>query len=244
MNNGRPRVRIVLPAYNEEQRLERSLDRLHPFCRNRLGSYDWHLLIADNGSLDGTAPLATRLSKQYDRVSTLHLPDAGRGGALAAAAGLSGADYLLYMDVDLSTHLEAVPEMLEALDNGADIAVGSRHHPGSQVTRRLYREILSRSYNLLLKGVFRTTSFRDAQCGFKVFRLEQLRPLLPKVLDRDWFFDTELLVLAEYHGLKVREVPVRWMEDTDSRVDVPSAILKYLLGVLRLKLTTRRQGAR
>jgi len=242
MSHRRPRVRIALPAYNEEDTLGSSVMWLHGFCLATLDAYDWSLLIVNNGSADATGTAADRLSVRHPRIEALHLPQAGRGGALLHAARLPGADYLVYMDVDLSTDLHALPRVLSALDAGADLVVGSRHHPAARVQRGLYRDLLSRGYNLLLRTVMRTQSFCDAQCGFKAMRLASLRPLLEKILDRSWFFDTELLVLAEFGGLQVVEIPVRWIEDPDSRVDVASIIPQYLLGVLRLRLTARKTG--
>ena len=234
------RVRIVLPAYNEAQALESSLYQVHNFCRRYLEHYEWKILIVSNGCSDGTAAIASILSATYSCVATLILPNAGRGGALRRAAELPGADYLLYMDVDLSTNLEAMPRLLAELDRGADVVVGSRHHPHSQVTRALHREVLSRGYNIMLKTLFGVTTFKDAQCGFKAFRLNRLQQLLSLVRDHRWFFDTEVLVLAEYSGLKVVEVPVHWIEDLDSRVDIPTTIAQKLFGLARLKLTARR----
>lgn len=236
-------VRIVLPAHNEESVLEKSFLRLHAFCKDTLDRYDWEILIASNGSRDRTGAIAARLAGSYDRVEALSLPLAGRGGTLRRAAELNGADYLIYMDVDLSTDLTALPELLTALDYGADAAVGSRHHPGARVVRSLRRELLSRGYNMLLSGLMGVRSFSDAQCGFKAFRLSRLRPLLALVRDREWFFDTEVLVLAEYSGLQIVEIPVRWTEDPDSRVHIPSTIARKLLGLARLRLTARRNAA-
>lgn len=235
-----PKVHIVLPVYNEENSLEKSLAEVHAFLTKHIISHDWRLIVVNNGSFDSTGVKAMLLERKYLRVKAMHLEQAGRGGALHKAALTSGADYLMYMDVDLSTELEAIPRMLEALDRGADIAVGSRHHPSSRITRRLYRDILSRSYNLMLKAVFRTKTFRDAQCGFKSFRLAALRPIIKQIRDHKWFFDTELLVLAEYAGLEVVEIPVRWNEDPCSKVQTPQVIVQCLFGMIRLKLYLMR----
>ncbi len=232
----RPRVRIVLPAYNEQRSLAGSLKRMHSFCQRELTPYDWHLLIANNGSTDSTASIAETLSATYEKVSVIHLPEAGRGGALIEAAALPGADYLLYTDVDLSADLTAVPRLLSALDNGAALVVGTRLHPDSRIQRRLHRDLLSRAYNLLLHTILGVRLFNDAQCGLKAFNLRRLGPVLDRVRDRKWFFDTELLTLAEHTGHDIVEIPVNWTDDPDSRVHIPSTIVQYILGMIRLKL--------
>ncbi len=235
-----PKVNIVLPVYNEEQALEKALTEVYSFCDHALAAYDWHLVIANNGSFDATGSKAIRMERTYNRISALHLGKAGRGGALLEAAKLSGADYLIYMDVDLSTHLEAIPRMLDALDRGADLVVGSRHHPASRVVRGTLRDTLSRSYNVLLRMVFKTKTFRDAQCGCKAFRLHGILPLIEKVHDKNWFFDTELLIMAEYGGFNVVELPVDWTEDPCSKVHVPRVIFQCLGGLIRLRFSIKR----
>ncbi len=236
------RVRIVLPALNEARCLEPSLKRLVRFCSEHLTAYAWSVLIADNGSTDGTAALADGLAAADERVQAIHLDTPGRGRALQRAAALPGADYLVYSDVDLSADLSALPRLLAALDAGADLAVGTRLHPAAHVERRLFREALSRGYNLMLKTVLGVRAFGDAQCGLKAWRLDRLAPVLAKVQGTNWFFDTELLVLAEYGGYRIVEVPVRWIEDRDSRVRIPATVVEKLRGVLRLKLTAHRNG--
>lgn len=236
------RVRIVLPALDEARCLEPSLKRLVHFCSQHLTGYAWSVLIADNGSTDGTAALADGLAGADERVEVIHLERPGRGRALQRAAGLPGADYLVYSDVDLSADLDALPRLLAALDSGADLAVGTRLHPEAHVERRLFREALSRGYNLMLKTVLGVTAFGDAQCGLKAWRVERLAPVLSRVRDANWFFDTELLVLAEYGGYRIDEVPVRWIEDPDSRVRIPATVVEKLRGVLRLRLTAQRNG--
>lgn len=237
-----PRVRIVLPAFDESRTLARSIERLLDFCQRRLMGYRWRVLIAENGSRDGTARLADGLAAADPHIDVLHRTVAGRGGALRAAAALDGADYVLYADVDLSAELEAIPQLLAALDGGADLAVGSRLHPRARVRRRVWREVLSRGYNLLLRAAL-GVGFRDAQCGLKAWRRVRLQPLIDRVRDDNWFFDTELLVLAEYAGHPIVEVPVDWVEDTDSRVRIPSTVTEKLRGVIRLRRSARHTAA-
>jgi len=231
-------VDLVLPVFNEAHVLEQSAKRLHETmagCRD----FSWRIVIVDNGSTDATVAVAASLVAQMPPVELLHLDTKGRGGALRATWERTDAEFSIYMDVDLSTDLGAIPQTVVLLREGADLVTGSRLHPDAEITRCLKREILSRGYNHLIRGVLGTESFDDAQCGFKGVRLESIRPLLPLVVDQQWFFDTELLVLAEYAGLTVRSLPIRWVEDLDSRVNIPRTIWQDLRGLVRLRRTAR-----
>ena len=210
---------IVIPVYNEEHDLPRCVYRLHHFLAAEV-PYRSRITIADNASTDGTLEVAHRLADEYPDVSVIHLGAKGRGGALQAAWTSSDAEVVAYMDVDLSTHLSALMPLVAPLVSGhSDIAIGSRLAASARVVRGPKREFISRSYNLLLKGVL-GARFSDAQCGFKAMRADVARRLLPVVADTGWFFDTELLVIAERAGLRIHEVPVDWVDDPDSRVDI------------------------
>ena len=164
----------------------------------------------------------------------MHLPAKGRGGALRAVWQASDAQVLAYMDVDLSTDLSALLPLVAPLVSGhSDLAIGTRLHRSSRVIRGSKREFISRCYNLILRGALRAR-FSDAQCGFKAIRSDVARELLPLVQDTGWFFDTELLVLAERSGLRIHEVPVDWIDDPDSTVDIVATAKADLRGVLRL----------
>ncbi|RJQ72340.1 glycosyltransferase [Pseudonocardiaceae bacterium YIM PH 21723] len=233
VNSPVPLVEITVPVYNEEAVLETSVRRLHEYLRRHL-SMRWQIVIADNASTDRTLEIAEDLATELTGVSVLHLEEKGRGRALRAVWQRSRADIVAYMDIDLSTKLDALPPMLAALVSGhSQVATGSRLLAGSRVRRRLYREVLSRGYNQLLRWVF-AARFRDAQCGFKAMPTEVAQHLLPLVEDQEWFFDTELLLVAETLGMRVLEIPVDWEEDTDSRVDVPRTVLQDLKGIVRV----------
>ena len=219
---------LVIPVYNEAHVLEGSVGRLAAAMTGHAG-LAWRIVVVDNGSTDGTADLGRRLAARFPYVRFLHLDAKGRGRALRAAWMQTDAPWSLYMDVDLSTALDAVPRAIELLRTEADIVTGSRLHPQSRITRSLRREILSRGYNRLIRLVLGRRMFADAQCGFKGVRIETVRPLLPLVADQDWFFDTELLVLAEMAGLSIRELPITWEEDPDSRVKIPQTICEDLI---------------
>jgi glycosyltransferase involved in cell wall biosynthesis len=226
-------VEVVVPVYNEEHVLARSIRRLHAFLLESF-PFSWRIVVADNASSDGTLAVARRLERELPGVSVLHLPAKGRGRALRAAWSASDAEVACYMDVDLSTDLRALmPLVAPLLSRHSELAIGTRLASGSRVTRGPKRELISRSYNRILRTALRAR-FSDAQCGFKAARTDVLRELLPDVRDQAWFFDTELLVLAQRRGMRVHEVPVDWVDDPDSRVAIVSTAVEDLRGVARL----------
>jgi glycosyltransferase involved in cell wall biosynthesis len=227
------RVDIVIPVHNEREALEDSICRLHRFLSVNI-PYDWRIVIADNASLDATPFIARELARELDRVTTISLPQKGRGRALRATWSASDADVVAYMDVDLSTDLRALRPLLDGVIWGdAEVAIGTRLAPESEVVRGRKRESISRSYNWLLRLTLRAR-FSDAQCGFKALTADAVRRLVPQIKDDGWFFDTELLVLAQRHGMRIREVPVRWVDDPDSRVKIVRTALGDLKGIARM----------
>jgi glycosyltransferase involved in cell wall biosynthesis len=231
-------VDLVIPCYNEERVLAESVEALRSWCAVEL-PYTWRVVVADNASTDGTLDVAKRLRAEHpDDTGYIHLDQKGRGRALRRAWLESEADAMCYMDVDLSTDLASIKPLLAGvLDEGCDIAYGSRVAGASDIERSWRREINSRGYIALIKLLF-WTKFSDAQCGFKAITREAARELLPQVRDNEWFFDTELLIIAEKAGYRLKEVPVRWVEDPDSRVKFPQDILK--MGSNLFKLRTRK----
>jgi putative flippase GtrA len=192
------------------------------------------ITVADNASTDATWIIAQRLAAELDGVRAVHLDGKGRGRALQHVWADSQARVVAYMDVDLSTELNALLPLVAPLLSGhSDVAIGSRLARSSQVVRGPKRELISRCYNLLLRTTLRAR-FSDAQCGFKAMRTDAARLLLPHVKDTAWFFDTELLVLAERAGMRIAEVPVDWVDDPDSRVDLAATALADLRGMARL----------
>jgi glycosyltransferase involved in cell wall biosynthesis len=237
-----PFLDIAIPVYNEERILDHNVRTLHAFVKSHV-PFATRITIVDNASRDATRMIGAELAAALDGVRYVHLPEKGRGRALRAAWTASDARVLAYMDVDLSTRLDSLTALIvPIIAGGSDISIGSRLAPGALVTRSLRREFISRGYNLLLRGVLRTR-FGDAQCGFKAIRAEVARALLPAVRDEGWFFDTELLVVAQRAGLRIYEVPVEWVEDTDSRVNIPSTVATDLRGVLRMLRTAPVQSA-
>lgn len=231
----RPRVDVVVPVYNEERDLERSVTTLRRFLGERGQAWVWRIVIADNASVDRTLAIAKDLVARWPaEVAVVHLSQKGRGRALRRAWTESDADIVCYMDVDLSTDLEHLPTLIESLAGGNDVALGSRLAPGAQVTRGLKREIISRGYNLLIK-LFFWHHFFDAQCGFKGITRRVANEVLPTVQDNAFFFDTELLLIAEKNGYRLKEIPVKWVDDPDTRVKIFKTAWEDIQGLWRLK---------
>ncbi len=229
-------VDIVIPCYNEERVLAASVEKLRAWCAANL-PYTWRIVVADNASTDGTMEVASQLAQEDpDGVGFIHLDQKGRGRALKRAFIASRADAMCYMDVDLSTDLGMITPLLSGvLDEGYDIAYGSRVSRGSDIERSLKREINSRGYILAIKALF-WTKFADAQCGFKAISRDAAQALLPHVNDGEWFFDTELMIIAEKAGYRLKEVPVRWVEDPDTRVKFPQDIIKMGSNLFKLRM--------
>src|SRR6201996_4694695 len=226
-------VDIVVPVRNEERDLAPSVQRLVGYLRKSF-PFTARVTIADNGSTDGTWAIADQLARDYGEVRAVRMEQPGRGRALRAIWSQSEAEVLAYMDVDLSTDLNALLPLVAPLVSGhSDLAIGTRLARGSRVIRGPRRELISRGYNLLLRTLM-GARFSDAQCGFKAIRRDQARALLPLATDTGWFFDTELLVLAERAGLRIHEIPVDWVDDADSRVDILATALSDLRGMARL----------
>ncbi len=226
-------VDVVIPVYNEEVDLARSVVRLRDFLDAEF-PYSFVITIADNASTDSTWTISEGLARQDERIRAVHLDAKGRGRALKQTWLASAADVVAYMDVDLSTDLRALLPLIAPLISGhSDLAIGTRLARGSRVVRGPKREFISRCYNLILRSTLRV-SFSDAQCGFKAIRSDAAARLLPLVEDTNWFFDTELLVLAQRAGLRIHEVPVDWVDDPGTTVNIVATAREDLLGVWRL----------
>jgi glycosyltransferase involved in cell wall biosynthesis len=230
----KPSIDIVIPVLNEERALPGTVATLREFLRDAIPN-PCRIVIADNGSNDSTPQVGRGLAEEHPDVAYLRLEQRGRGRALRRAWLESQADLVSYMDVDLSTDLSAFQPLVQALEDGYDLAIGSRLTKESTVRlRSLKREVISRSYNLLIEAMF-FTRFSDAQCGFKAMTSAAARALLPHVQDQGWFFDTELLILAEKRGFRIMDVPVTWTDDPDTRVKVVRTAWDDLKGLLRLR---------
>ncbi len=234
MNANLQTVEIVVPVFDEEHSLEANVELLLGYLRREF-PFRFGIVIADNASTDRTRRIADGLAVRHEEVAVLALDRKGRGLALRTAWLASEADVVAYMDVDLSTNLESfLPLVAPLLSGHSELAIGTRLAHSAQIRRRLEREILSRGYNRLVHLAFRA-GFTDAQCGFKALRRDVARRLLPLVEDDGWFFDTELLLLAERNGFRIHEVPVDWIEDLDSRVDIASTVAGDIAGLWRMR---------
>ncbi len=236
---------VVIPVLNEERALADSVNALAAFLSNNLNDYEWAIVVADNGSTDATPSICQSLSEQDSRVRHVRLEQRGRGRALKRAWAESNADIVAYMDVDLSTDLSALPQTIAAVDDeGYDIAIGSRLKRGAQVIGRSFkRELISRSYSLIFRAMF-LAGFQDAQCGFKAVSRRAADDVAPLVVDNGWFFDTEMLLIAEKNGYRIKEIPVKWTDDPDSRVKIISTAWEDIKGLLRLRFGGLRQASR
>ena len=232
-------VDIVIPVLNEEHSLPVCIERLTGFLADR-ADRDWRIVVADNGSTDRTREIARELSERHANLSATYIDQRGRGRALKKAWTESDADVRAYMDVDLSTDLDSLPPLVSAIaEEGCDIAIGSRLLKDSQVVgRSLKREITSRGYSALFRLMF-WPGFKDAQCGFKAISARAAENILPLVKNNEWFFDTELLLIARHAGYRIRELPVQWEDDPDSRVRVVPTAIEDIKGLLRLRIGGR-----
>jgi len=228
-------IDVVIPVYNEEHSLPVSVPKVLAFFEAH-AEHEWRIVVADNASIDRTLEVARGLEGQHPgRVVVLHIPVKGRGIALRTAWLTSPADVVAYMDVDLSTDLAHLPALVDPIAAGdVDVAYGTRLHRESRTNRSFKREFISRSYVFILRTLagLRVT---DAQCGFKAMSREAARALVPLVRDNAWFFDSELLLVAQENGYRLREVPVRWEEDPDTRVKIVKTAVEDLRGIWRLK---------
>lgn len=233
-------VDILLPVYNEEHVLEKSVTTLRQFLQEHVTDFDWIITIGDNASIDKTLEVANDLAKRFNDVRVFHLDKKGRGRMVKYAWKKSEAHVLSYMDIDLSTDLNSFPPMVRSILNGDfDVAIGSRQYKGAEVTRSFKREAISRGYIWILKILLRFP-FTDAQCGFKAVSKQVVNELFDRIEDDEWFFDTELLFLAHRNGYKIKELPVRWIEDTDSRVKIIRTAWLDIKGVFRMRKYSRQ----
>lgn len=229
-------VDIAIPVYNEEEELRENTLKLYSFLR-RKADFKWRITIADNASVDKTQEIGEKLAKEHPEIKYVHLAKKGRGRAIKYVWSRSKADIVAYMDIDLSTDISHLPNLVRALQNNADIAIGSRLLQNSVVKNRTFmREFISRGLNLLIKLMF-VTQFSDAQCGFKAMTRQAARDLLPLVKDNGWFLDSELLIIAEKAGYRIYEEPVRWVDNPGSTVRVLPTAWGDFKGLVRLFVT-------
>lgn len=231
-----PTVDIVIPVLNEEESLPICVQKLLSYT-NKFKQYSWKIVIADNGSEDLTGQIAKKLAKTYSNVSYFHIKEKGRGRALKLSWGESTSEVMVYMDVDLSTNLDALIPLVDAIViENFDICVGTRLSKNSKVIgRKIIREIMSRGYNFLINCFFPVKGFSDAQCGFKGISKKLGYNILPYIKDNEWFFDTELLLSCRHYSIPVKEIGVIWVDDPNTRVKILPTVWKDFKGLIRLR---------
>jgi len=234
------KVLIAVPTYNEADVIEDNIKRLREFLISNL-DHEYEIVIADNASADNTLAKVMKLSETYSEVKWIHLGQKGKGGAIKKAWSENDADIVGLIDADLSPDLSAFPRLIAALDDGYDVAIGSRCLKGSNAKRPFKRRFLSRGYNLLLRLLFRA-QFSDAQCGFKAMKKRAFSELSPAIKNNEWFFDTELLIRCQKKGLKIKEIPINWAEHRESKEQPLRAVFNYIVLLHRLYFELRSNG--
>jgi glycosyltransferase involved in cell wall biosynthesis len=228
---------IVIPVYNEEEQVEQSVLKLCNYLEQNFHGESWNVTVADNASTDKTPLIMQRVKNDNPKIKYLRLEKKGRGFALKTAWNKSDAKIVAYMDVDLSTHIKHIPELINSLKNhDFSISIGSRLLSKSKIKRSLKREIISRIYNLIVK-IIHQVKFSDAQCGFKAVKREVFQKLSPLIKNNEWFFDSEMLIISEKLGYKIYEIPVEWNEDMGSTVKIVPTAIEDLKGLWRLLIT-------
>ncbi|MDP2632341.1 MAG: glycosyltransferase [Candidatus Curtissbacteria bacterium] len=226
-------LEIVVPVFNEEKVLAKNINTLTSYCKENFSKKNYQIIIADNGSYDATAKIGQKLAKSLN-IKYLRIAKKGRGGALVDCWSKSKSEIISYMDVDLSSNLNYFPKLISAVEKGADLAIGSRLVTGSKVKGRTFlREAMSRTYNTVVRLAF-FVSFHDAQCGFKVLKRNVFMKILPVIKNRNWFFDSELLIIAEKAGFKLKEIPIVWHDNPSSTVKVAKTATEDLNGLVKL----------
>ncbi|MBC8146809.1 MAG: glycosyltransferase [Bacteroidetes bacterium] len=229
------KIILTVPVYNEEKILESSINTLHTYLSKNI-SFDWNIIIADNASTDNTKTIAERLSNKNDFVKSVHLKYKGRGNALKYVWTKFDADIYAYCDVDLATNISHLKTLFDNVVKGDNIVIASRYLKKSNSNRTIKRFALSKGYIYLIKLFFKT-NITDFQCGFKAIDKKVVQEILPKIKDKEWFFDTELLILAEQSNkYKIKEIPVEWHEKEDSKVRILKTVWNYIVKLIKLRI--------
>lgn len=238
-------IDFCLPAYNEEKILKNNVLKLLNYLKTQNFNFRWRIVIVVNGSSDNSFALAEKLSFAYPgEIIALNIISPGRGNALKKTWLQSTADILIYMDIDLSSSLENIADLLAPLiENKADLTIGSRLMPEAKIKRSFFRELNSRGYNFLAKIIL-GHKFSDLQCGFKAVKKETFLKILPYLKDDKWFFDTELIILTNFFHYKIKEVPIKWEErqynQGKSKVKVIRDVTKFIVNLIKLKFRLRK----
>jgi glycosyltransferase involved in cell wall biosynthesis len=228
------KVIVVIPVYNEEKVLESSIRNIYNYMDKNIKE-DWNIIIANNASIDNTKEIADNLTKKFNKVRAVHLSFKGRGNALKYAWSKNKSDVYAYCDVDLATDISHLKELFDSILKGNNVVTGSRYLNKSKSKRTINRFVFSKGYIYLIKLFFKT-QLNDFQCGFKAVDNKIVKEILPKVRNKEWFFDTELLLLAEQSGkYKIKQIPVAWKESKDTKVKIFKTVYDYVKNLIKLK---------
>lgn len=234
------KINITVPVFNEEKILNENIRKIFLFCQSNIQD-EFKIVIVNNGSTDNTENVAKKICKENKKIEYLFIQKKGRGNAIKTSWRKKDVDIYSYMDIDLSTNLKTFPKMINEIKEGYDIVIGSRYIKGSKVKRYFSREVFSRLYNHIIKKYFHT-KIRDMQCGFKAINKKVVKNLLKKTKDDQWFFDTELLLLAEKEGYKIKEMPVEWNENINTKVKIIKTISDYIINSIKLKRRMKNEN--
>lgn len=240
MSNTQPSrsLSIVLPAYNEEEELSKTVSTIRNWAENEKepGIRDVEIIIVEDGCTDNTPDISADLAEQYENVTHLHFEERlGKGKAITNGFASAESEILCFMDVDRATNLSCLNALIAPIQDGtADVAIGSRYIEDSETDRSRTRDVLSKGYNRLTSSLL-GTGVTDHQCGFKAVSNDVFHAIENNIVADRWFWDTEFLYTAQQHGYRIKEVPVRWTADNDSEVTITTVGVELLRGVTRLK---------
>ncbi len=232
---GTPRYSIVIPAYNESERISNGLDRVLDYVRQQQWAAE--VIVVNDGSRDDTAELVRRYAAQHPEVRLVENPgNRGKGYSVRNGMRAASGEMLLFTDADLSAPIEEAGKLFAALGDGADVAIGSRWMDSALQTERqpLFRQLAGRIFNLLLRMIL-GLRYKDTQCGFKAFTRRAADLIFPRQRIERWGFDPEILFIAGKKGLRVREVPVRWAHDERSKISPLRDGTRMFLEMLKVR---------
>jgi glycosyltransferase involved in cell wall biosynthesis len=231
------KILIVIPVLNEEKILKENVLKIFNFCQKNL-TINWQIVIVDNRSTDQTVVIAKDLGRRYQQIEYLYVDKVGKGVAIRTGWQKYSADIYCFMDADLATDLSALVTLISSFKEGYDMVIGSRFLAQSQVSRSLIRKMFSFGYHLVAR-ILLNLKIKDLPCGFKAINSRIKENVLPKVKDEAWFFDSELVIVAEKQGYRIKEIPIIWQEPRkgrgESRVKTLSLSLAYFKQLLALK---------
>ncbi len=237
------KINITIPCYNEEKLLAKNMLLLFSFCQKNLTKDQWEIVIVNNNSTDKTAVIGKKLAEKIKEINYIFLPQKGKGRAIKAGWQAFPADIFIFMDADLATDLSALPRLIQEIKNKADLAIGSRFHPQSQTKRKLSRKIFSWGYSQLRK-ILLHSRLQDTPCGFKAINQKTWQTIVPLIQNQEWFFDSELVLLAEKKGFIIKEIPIKWEDlrekNDKSKIKVLPLIKEYSLNLWRLRKNMKK----